>query len=274
MADWKSRGGGRKAGQSIGSFSGGAGRGGGVPSSHNRNVKGEGGPGKGGGVPSSHNRNVSGVGGAGHGQGRPGSQPSMQPPSSYSEPARSFSFKAAVDFGDTTRAFKTGNSPGSGLDRAGSSIKASSGESSPRVADPEGAFIFGLEIDGTEVAQFKECSGLKSSTAIVEIEEGGQNHRVHKMPGQSRWENISLKYGTTSDTSLLAWRNEILNDEFSKEKRRNGAVVMYNLQMQEVRRFDFINAWPVSWEGPALNADGADLAIETIVIAHHGITVS
>jgi phage tail-like protein len=49
---------------------------------------------------------------------------------------------------------------------------------------------------------------------------------------------------------------------------------MYNLQMQEVRRFDFINAWPVSWEGPTLNADGADLAIETIVIAHHGITVS
>ena len=142
MADWKSRGGGRKAGQSIGSFSGGAGRGGGVPSSHNRNVKGEGGPGKGGGVPSSHNRNVAGVGGAGHGQGRPGSQPSIQPPSSYSEPARGFSFKAAVDFGDTTRAFKTGNSPGSGLDRAGSSIKASSGESSPRVADPEGAFIF------------------------------------------------------------------------------------------------------------------------------------
>jgi phage tail-like protein len=254
MADWKSRGGGRKAGQSIGTFSGGAGMGGGVPSSHNRDVKGEGGP--------------------GHGQGRPGSQPSLQAAASFAEAARSFAFKAAVDFGETTRSFKVGNSAGSGLDRAGSSIKSSSGENSPRVADPEGAFVFGLIINNTEVAQFKECSGLKSSTAIVEIEEGGQNHRVHKMPGQSRWENISLKYGTTSDTSLLAWRNEILNDEFSKEKRRNGAVVMYNLQMQEVRRFNFISAWPVSWEGPSLNADGADIAIETIVLAHHGITVS
>lgn len=254
MADWKSRGGGRKPGQSIGSFSGG--------------------PGRGGGVPSSHNRTVDGIGGAGHGQGRPGNQPSLQPASIIKEVARSFSLKPSVDFGEPTRRFKTGNSASNGLDRAGSSIKASSGESSPRVADPEGAFIFGLEIDGIEVAQFKECSGLKSTTTVVEIEEGGQNHRVHKLPGQSRWDNISLKYGTTSDTSLLNWRNEILNDEFSKEQRRSGAVVIYNLQMQAVRRYDFINAWPVSWEGPSLNADGADLAIETIVIAHHGITVS
>ena len=97
---------------------------------------------------------------------------------------------------------------------------------------------------------------------------------MHKMPGQSRWENITLKYGVSSSTYLLNWRNEILNDEFSKEKRRNGAVVMYNLQMEEVRRFNFINAWPVSWEGPSLNADGADIAIETVVLAHHGITVS
>ena len=254
MADWKSRGGGRKAGQSIGTFSGGAG--------------------KGGGVPSSHNRSVAGVGGAGHGQGRSGSQPALQAAASFVEAARSFAFKAAVDFGDTTRTFKVGNSPGRGLDRAGSSIKSSSGENSPRVADPEGAFVFSLVFNKEEVAQFKECSGLKSSTAIVEIEEGGQNHRVHKMPGQSRWENITLKSGVSSRTYLLNWRNEILNDEFSKEKRRNGAVVMYNLQMEEVRRFNFINAWPVSWEGPSLNADGADIAIETVVLAHHGITVS
>ncbi len=295
MADWKGRGGGR-GGQGTPSFSGGAGKGGGVPASHSRNTAGEGGPGKGGGVPSTHSRNTAGEGGpgkgggvpsthsrntvgeggAGHGQGRAGSQPTLQPASAYTETPRTFSLKSpsSVDFGDPTQKYKTGNSPGSGLDRSGSSIKSYAGESNPRVADPEGAFIFGLEIDGTEVAQFKECSGLKSTTAVVEIEEGGQNHRVHKLPGQSRWENITLKYGTTSDTALLSWRNEILSDEFSQDMRRNGAVVMYNLQMEEVRRFDFINAWPVSWEGPSLNSDGADLAIETITLAHHGITVS
>lgn len=273
MADWKGRGGGR-GGQGTPSFSGGPGKGGGVPASHQRTVSGEGGKGHGQGVPSSHSRTVDGIGGAGHGQGRAGSQPSLGSASAYNEPARSWSLKSAVDFGEPTKKYKLGTSASDGLHRSNSSIKGYAGENSPRVADPEGAFIFGLEINGTEVAQFKECSGLKSSTAVVEIEEGGQNHRVHKFPGQSRWENITLKYGTTSDTALLEWRNEILNDEFSKDKRRSGAVIMYNMQMEEVRRFDFINAWPVSWAGPALNADGADLAIETIEIAHHGITVS
>lgn len=295
MADWKGRGGGR-GGQGTPSFSGGPGKGGGVPSTHSRTVTGEGGAGKGGGVPSSHsrtvtgtggaghgggvpsshNRNIPGEGGAGHGQGRPGSQPTMQPSNSPAEQPRSFSLKSpsAVDFGDPTKKYKLGNSASDGLHRSDSSIKPYAGENSPRVADPEGAFLFGLEIDGTEVAQFRECSGLKSTTTVVEIEEGGQNFRVHKFPGQSRWENITLKYGTTSDTALLEWRNEILNDEFSKDKRRSGAIIMYNMAMEEVRRFDFINAWPVSWEGPNLNAGGADLAIETITIAHHGITVS
>ncbi len=282
MADWKGRGGGR-GGQGTPSFSGGAGKGGGVPASHNKSTKGEGGPGKGGGVPSSHHKTTAGVGGAGAGQGRAGSQPSLGANNSPAESPRTFSLKSpsSVDFGDPTQKYKLGTSAGDGLHRASSSIKSTAGENSPRVADPEGGFLFGLLLNtggtGTptvEVAQFRECSGLKSTTTVVEIEEGGQNFRVHKFPGQSRWENITLKYGTTSDTTLLEWRNEILQDEFSKDQRRNGAIVMYNMEMEEVRRFDFINAWPVSWEGPSLNANGADLAIESITIAHHGITIS
>jgi phage tail-like protein len=139
------------------------------------------------------------------------------------------------------------------------------------IVDPEGNFIFELEVDGITIAQFMECSGLKTTTQVFELEEGGVNHRVHKLPGQSRWENVVLRYGVTSDTSLLEWRNEILEDGFSK--RRNGAVVMKNNQMEEVRRYSFKNAWPVSYEGPSFVANGAELAVEMIELAHHGITV-
>jgi len=137
--------------------------------------------------------------------------------------------------------------------------------------EPEGNFIFELEIDGISVAQFMECNGLKSSTQIFELEEGGMNHRVHKLPGQSRWENLVLRYGVTTDTSLLDWRNEILEDGFSK--RRNGAIILKNMAMEEVRRYSFVNAWPVSYEGPNFVANGAELAVEMIELAHHGITV-
>ena len=138
--------------------------------------------------------------------------------------------------------------------------------------EPHGNFIFQLEIDGITIANFLECSGLKTSTTIFELEEGGMNHRVHKLPGQSRWENIVLRQGVTNDMSLLEWRQEILEDMFSK--RRNGAIIIKDLAMGEVRRYSFVNAWPVAYEGPNLSANGAELAIDMLELAHHGITVS
>ena len=56
---------------------------------------------------------------------------------------------------------------------------------------------------------------MKSTTEIFEIREGGINHAVHKLPGQSRWENLILKTGLSSDASLMSLREMIINDEYS-----------------------------------------------------------
>ncbi len=138
--------------------------------------------------------------------------------------------------------------------------------------DPEGNMIFALEVNGTEVANFVECSGLKSSTEVFEIQEGGLNEFVHKIPGQTRWENIVLRHGVTGDTTLQQWREEVTEDKFAL--RRDGAIVVKRLNGMEVRRYTFKRAWPVAWEGPAFNANGADLAIDMFEIAHHGIEVT
>ncbi len=139
--------------------------------------------------------------------------------------------------------------------------------------DIEGNMIFALEIAGIEVANFIECNGIKRSTEVFEIQEGGLNEFVHKLPGQTRWENIVLRYGVTGDTTLQSWAEEVLTDQISKEKRRDGSIVIKRLNGDVVRRFNFKQAWPVAWEGPAFNANGADLAIEMLEIAHHGIEV-
>ena len=140
------------------------------------------------------------------------------------------------------------------------------------MVDPEGNMLFTLEIEGIEIAEFLECTGIKSASAVFEIEEGGLTQYVHKLPGQARWDNIVLRYGVTSDTTLLEWRNEVLQDQFAA--RRNGAVLMKNLANEVVRRYSFKQAWPVAWEGPAFDAQGDALAVEMIEIAHHGIEVS
>ena len=41
---------------------------------------------------------------------------------------------------------------------------------------------------------------------------------------------------------------------------------------QERRRWNFVNAWPTKWDGPDFNAEGNDIAIETLELAHEGVT--
>jgi phage tail-like protein len=91
------------------------------------------------------------------------------------------------------------------------------------------------------------------------------------LPGQTRWENIVLRYGMSSDTYMIEWRNEILNDNF--KARRNASIIVLDNDLSELRRFNVKNAWPVSYEGPGLNAASSDLAVESVEIAHEGVEV-
>jgi len=138
--------------------------------------------------------------------------------------------------------------------------------------NPLVGFHFSVDLGGVIAGYFTECSGLKCSTEPFELQEGGLNSRVHKLPGQTRWENLVLRYGVTSDVSMLGWRGEVLQDQFSK--RRNGAIVMKTPQGEEVRRYNFVEGWPVSWEGPSFAASGSELAIESLEIAHNGIKIT
>lgn len=254
-------GGGRSAGQPSVPGQGGVGAGGGRSASQ-PSVPGMGGVGAGGGRSASQ-PSVPGQGGAGAGGGRGGSQPTISSPSSWS------------GMGQGRAGSQPTVSDSSLLGtRSSASTGAMTSGGDTHVADPEGNYVFALEIDGIEVAQFLECSGLKTSTTIFELEEGGMNHRVHKLPGQSRWENIVLRYGVTNDVSLMAWRGEVLSDDFGQGNRRNGSIVVKNNQMEVVRRYNFIDGWPVSWEGPSFSAQGAELAIESVELAHHGVFVS
>jgi phage tail-like protein len=251
-------GGGRGGSQPSLDITGGAGKGGGRGGSQ-PSLEITGGAGKGGGRGGSQ-PSLDIVGGAGKGGGRGGSQPSLG---------------AKVDYGGASLSFSLKGSASTASARAETSIGSATGaENSPRVADPEGNFMFYLVLGNstTPVAQFKEASGLKSSTQVFELEEGGVNHRVHKLPGQSRWDNLVLRYGVSSDTQLATWRNEILSDEFGK--RKSGSIVMMTVAGEEVRRYNFTDGWPVAWEGPHFSADGAEVAVEMIEIAHSGLQIT
>lgn len=143
----------------------------------------------------------------------------------------------------------------------------------PEDHDPWGNYYFALEVNGTEVAHFLECSGMKSSSEVFTIQEGGLNGHVHSRPGPAKWDNIVLKTATNVSMELLRWRDEFLQDKYDSRPGTSGAIVMRANSGEELRRYSFMSAWPVSWDGPALSAGGSELAIETLEIAHEGLFV-
>ena len=141
---------------------------------------------------------------------------------------------------------------------------------------PYGAYVFALEIietggGATEIGHFMECSGLRTASEVFEIQEGGMNDRVHKYPGQGKWENITLRTATTVSNELFRWRDQFLHEKFELRKKYSGKIKIMDNDFEVIRVYEFVNAWPVSWEGPSLNSNGSEIAIESLELAHDGL---
>ena len=134
--------------------------------------------------------------------------------------------------------------------------------------DPFFNFNFLVEIDGIARAAFHEVSGFDSTIDVIEHREGGDNTTPRKLPGMTKHSNIVLKWGMTDDQDLYRWHRDTVRGNV---QRRNGSIVLLDRRGQEVARWNFFNAWPAKWDGPDLNAEGNDVAIETLELAHEGI---
>jgi len=59
-----------------------------------------------------------------------------------------------------------------------------------------------------------------------------------------------------------------------KVERKNLSVILFDTTGTEVRRWNFSEAYPVKWTGPAFNAGEGNVAIDSLEIAHHGMEVA
>ena len=135
--------------------------------------------------------------------------------------------------------------------------------------DPYGNYNFTVEIDGITRAAFSEVSGLDSSVDVIEHREGGDNITPRKLPGMAKFSNIVLKWGVTDDAALWKWHADVVTGK--PVKRKSGSVVLRDRDGSEKVRWNFVQAWPAKWTGPALTAEGNDVAIETLELAHEGL---
>ena len=135
--------------------------------------------------------------------------------------------------------------------------------------DPFRAYNFLVEIDGITRAGFREVSGLDSGQEVASYREGTDPLSVRHLPGLVKYSNITLKWGITDDAELWNWRQKAVD---GKVERKNGSIVLLDDTGAEKIRWNFSHAWPTKWTGPTFNATGNEVAIETLEIAHEGVT--
>ena len=136
--------------------------------------------------------------------------------------------------------------------------------------DPYRNFRFLLEIDGIVQAGFSECTIPDTTNEPIEYREGNEDTTVRKLPGLTKYGNITLKWGITDSLELFDWRKQVIQGKMG-DARRNIAIILHDEEGNPAARWEFREAWPSKYDAPDLNAKGNDVAIETLDIVHEGM---
>jgi phage tail-like protein len=141
---------------------------------------------------------------------------------------------------------------------------------------PIPVYQFSLEIGGEVVALFQSFNGMSVSREVEPYNEGGQNDYGLEFPGQVSYAHVTLETGLSSSDFFWKWMmhgrqegcaramNFFLVQRRPFPGRSSDAMPVY----EEVKRWSFHNAFPVSWSISDLNVDETEsIVIETLELS-------
>ncbi|ABK98006.1 phage tail protein [Pelobacter propionicus] len=133
-------------------------------------------------------------------------------------------------------------------------------------------FYFQVKWD-SQVMSFQEVSGLDIEAQPIEYRHGDSPvFSTIKMPGIKKSGNVTMKKGIfKSDNKFWNWFNQI---KMNTIKRLPVTISLLDESGAPTMVWTLANAWPTKITGTDLKADGNEAAIETIEIAHEGITIA
>jgi phage tail-like protein len=144
--------------------------------------------------------------------------------------------------------------------------------------DPYKNFKFRIKWDGQYVAAVSKVSGLKRTAEVIEFREGGDASSVRKMPGQAKYEPITLERGLTHDLAFLQWANKVWNygagfgaESSLKDFRKDITIEIYNEAGQLALAWNVYRCWVSEYTAvPELDSNANAVAIETLVLQNEG----
>ena len=134
---------------------------------------------------------------------------------------------------------------------------------------PYGKFRYKVEIDGLEAGGFSEASGFDASIDVIEYREGDMVQTPMKLPGLKKYGNITMKQGVADSMVMYEWMIAGVEGEV---ERKTITITILDETETATASWQVINAWPAKYTAPDFNATASEVAIETLEIAHEGMT--
>jgi phage tail-like protein len=148
---------------------------------------------------------------------------------------------------------------------------ADDGSAQSKTEWPLPKFSFEVKWD-SNVMSFQEVSGLDVESQPIEYRAGDSKaYSVLKMPGIKKYSDITMKKGVfKSDNKFWDWFNQI---KMNTIKRVPVTISLLDEGGSPTMVWKLTNAWPTKISGTDLKSTGNEVAVETIVIAHEGLTI-
>ncbi len=136
---------------------------------------------------------------------------------------------------------------------------------------PMPKFYFQVKWD-SQVISFQEVSGLDVEVQPIEYRHGDSpEFSTIKMPGIKKFGNVTMKKGVfKSDNKFWDWFKQI---KMNTIKRLPVTISLLDEAGAPTMVWTLANAWPTKITSTDLKAEGSETSIETIEIAHEGITI-
>jgi phage tail-like protein len=132
-------------------------------------------------------------------------------------------------------------------------------------------FHFQVDWGGTKIG-FTEVTGLEVTTEKIEYRDGASpEYSKINMPGMQTFGDLTLKRGIfAGDNEFYDWWNTVALNTI---ERRDITISLLNESHEPVVTWKVKNAWPTKVTSTDLNSTSSETAIETLVLAHEGLTM-
>ncbi len=137
---------------------------------------------------------------------------------------------------------------------------------------PLPSFYFKVSVTDVGDISCSEVSGLETEYDMIEYRAGDSPvFTKQKMPGMRKASDVTLKKGIfKDDKAMWDWINSI---KLNTIKRATVTISLVDESGKPVKTWELTNAWPKKITVEGFKADGNTAAIETLILAHEGVTV-